>query len=500
MDTQTQVSTLHGVSMLTAAQQSFEANIGLAMLHEPPGSNSEQLINVAVAFGLNLHGDPALGAAQAARDSGASPNCILAAVACVIGPRRAEPSRQIVHALIELFAAAGLRDATDESFDLDCMHPDASLRQQLWASGRDLQAEAMLVALGRRGLKSVFVRYLEAAAAYPTRHAVLAAIAVTMAWGPLMRKRLSRVSAENLPWWLGLFGALIGASVSAERHQPDRLCGLSTEELLGKSSLTEFIYVALLGLTPTRANQFALQTLLGLLVTNGPGSISAQGAKGAVSADGPESPARVQLNKALLGFLSHSGFAHGGNGFEGIDFLIEQFRDTGLNDPADAHHGLDLQALAGAYVAKYAQYKAGQKSAGNLDLVKIPGVNHPVFKDRPVNVDPREVYVRNLFRERGEYNVFHEYYHALVQALFDAGVSRTVYCVNIDAVIAALLLKILWRPFKDGTLSKQALEAAAFTVFLFPRMVGCAAESDDHLNRGRNMDTRTAASQCRFVA
>ena len=49
-------------------------------------------------------------------------------------------------------------------------------------------------------------------------------------------------------------------------------------------------------------------------------------------------------------------------------------------------------------------------------------------------------------------------------------------------------------------MSEQALETAAFTVFLYPRMVGCAAESDDHLNRGRNMDTRTAASQCTFVA
>jgi hypothetical protein len=31
-------------------------------------------------------------------------------------------------------------------------------------------------------------------------------------------------------------------------------------------------------------------------------------------------------------------------------------------------------------------------------------------------------------------------------------------------------------------------------------MLGCAAEIDDHLNRGRNMDTRTPASACRFVA
>jgi hypothetical protein len=31
-------------------------------------------------------------------------------------------------------------------------------------------------------------------------------------------------------------------------------------------------------------------------------------------------------------------------------------------------------------------------------------------------------------------------------------------------------------------------------------MLGCAAEIDDHLNRGRNMDTRTVASLCKFVA
>jgi hypothetical protein len=33
-----------------------------------------------------------------------------------------------------------------------------------------------------------------------------------------------------------------------------------------------------------------------------------------------------------------------------------------------------------------------------------------------------------------------------------------------------------------------------------PVAMRCAAEIDDHLNRGRNMDTRTPDSQCRFVA
>jgi hypothetical protein len=48
--------------------------------------------------------------------------------------------------------------------------------------------------------------------------------------------------------------------------------------------------------------------------------------------------------------------------------------------------------LAAKYVQEYARYKAGQKTSGNLDISKIPGVNHPVFKGRPVNTDPREVY------------------------------------------------------------------------------------------------------------
>ena len=70
----------------------------------------------------------------------------------------------------------------------------------------------------------------------------------------------------------------------------------------------------------------------------------AQVSKGAVSSDGPEQPERVQLNKGLVGFLTHSGYAHGGNGYEGIAFLLAQFRDSGLKDPTDPGHGIDLTA------------------------------------------------------------------------------------------------------------------------------------------------------------
>ena len=66
-------------------------------------------------------------------------------------------------------------------------------------------------------------------------------------------------------------------------------------------------------------------------------------------------------------------------------------------------------------------------------------------------------------------------------------------------MIAALLLAVLWKDYRTGVLSKKDLETAAFNVFLYGRMIGAAAEIDDHLNRGRNMDTRTPQERCAFV-
>jgi hypothetical protein len=385
-----------------------------------------------------------------------------------------------------------------ESFDIATV--DASGHPGLTSDTPDARARALIDGVKARGGRSVFLRWLERLPGHPTEAAALAAISATLAWGPLSRKRISRLTAESFPWWLQLFGTLIGASADASRHEAGRFCGIAEQQMLEGLSLGEIAFAALLGHVPGADDLFAFQTLVGLLLTNGPGAISAQGAKGAVSADGPEQPERVQLNKALVGFLTHTGYAHGGNGYEGIAYLNEQFKDSGLDDPSAKDHGIDLKALAAKAVAQYAQYKTRKKTVGSLDIAKLPGVNHPVFKDKPVNHDPREVFIARLFEERGETNVFHLFYRALVQELFDAGVSRNVYCVNIDAVIAALLLKMLWKPLRAGAIGERDLETAAFTIFLYPRMLGCAAEIDDHLNRGRNMDTRTVASICKFVA
>src|SRR5580704_14216053 len=215
MDAQTQVTSLYNVAMLEAAQQPIESNIALALLHEMGDANDHAMINVAIGAAINLHGTPELAAADAARNAGNAPNTVLCAAAAIIGPRRADGARGVARLLIDRFAAAKLTDASDERFDLGNVSTDASIRAALVSDKRDDRAEAMLAGLEARNAKSVLVRFVRSLDGHPTADAVLAAITTTLAWGPLMRKRISRASAENLPWWMRLFATLIGASVDA---------------------------------------------------------------------------------------------------------------------------------------------------------------------------------------------------------------------------------------------------------------------------------------------
>ncbi|HUL65861.1 MAG TPA: CoA-binding protein, partial [Burkholderiaceae bacterium] len=190
MDPQTQVTSLHGVTMLDAALQSMESNISLALMREPGGKNDRALINVAIGAELLLHGQATLAAAQAARDAGNAPNSVLAAAASIVGPRRQDAARRALSDLITRFAAAGLASALDESFDPGkAGTPDKAL---FLGESADPKANAMLAGLKARGARSVFVRYLLSLGGHPTADAVLAAICATLVWGPLMRKRMSR--------------------------------------------------------------------------------------------------------------------------------------------------------------------------------------------------------------------------------------------------------------------------------------------------------------------
>ena len=501
MDPKTQVSKIHNVSILDASRKSFESNLVFALVKQHPSGEGEALANVALNGFVNLRGHAALATAEAARQNGNSPNTVLAAVAAIMGKKSAQAAMDAASALLELFQFSGMRDAAGDFDYRDILKNAAKHKEALLPPSGDAAGELMARAAGAG--HSVFIKFCRDFAgqhkATLSRDTVLAAIWMTLGWNSLKTKRISRQTLIALPWYSKLFSTLVGATAPAGKHDENGFCGVAADDLIGKYSFTRTAFMALLGREPKEEELFEFRVLLGLIITNGPGTISAQGAKGAVSADGPEQPDRVQINKAFVGFLTHTGFAHGGNGYEAAAFLIEQFKNTPLKSPADAGHGIDLEKLATDYAQSYAAYKKEQKGLGNLNYAKIPCVNHPVFKGKEVNVDPREEFVGGLFKEKGLRNVFLDFYHCLVNALFKAGVSNNVYCVNVDAVIAVIMLKMVWEDYKAGRLAENDIETASFATFLFGRMIGCAAEIDDHLNRGRNMDTRTPASKCAFV-
>jgi succinyl-CoA synthetase alpha subunit/citrate synthase len=506
MDPKSQVTRIHGTSVLDASTHTFEENLVQSLIREYPDLNGAPLANVALNAFVNQSGNIGLAAVEAARQAGSSPNTALSAAIAIIGPNEVEASRRAVVVLMELFKKSGLKDPSDTAFDFTAQLEAAGSGDAAGVLLSELactRGSRMLDAIDARGARSVFIEFIKALARQEGRalrgQVVLAAITSHLGWPALMRKRISAFTLRNLPWHFRIFSALVGSAAESERQSAGDFCGVSEQQLMEQWSFTETAHLALLGGRPDKEALSAFSVLLGLIISNGPGTISAQGVKGAVSADGPEVPERVQVNKGYLGFLTHTGFAHGGNGFEAISFLLERFHGSGLNNPGSREHGLDLKQMATDYAGEYLAYKKRAKAEGNISYAKIPCINHPVFKGEPVNYDPREVFVNELFSKRGSYNVFLDFYHELVQALYRAGVSRNVYCVNVDAVIAVILLKMLWKPYMAGEISERVMESAAFTTFLFGRMIGSAAEIDDHTNRGRNMDTRTPASKCSYV-
>ena len=123
-------------------------------MHEIAGANDRALLDVAVAAEVNLVGDPALAAAEAAREAGNAPNSVMAAAAAIIGPKRVERALACTQALIDLFAHSGLRTARDENFDPRRIKIDAETRALFLATEAeqdDPRPEAMIGAIAARG-------------------------------------------------------------------------------------------------------------------------------------------------------------------------------------------------------------------------------------------------------------------------------------------------------------------------------------------------------------
>ena len=500
MNPDTHVAELHEMSVLELSRYGMEELIYFSIAKVMPEEYDVPTINFLLNLFLKMNRERMV-AVQVARDNGATPNAVVASQIALIGDKPVlQRSREHARFIIDLIREFGIDEETkrippevDDYVRDHLLVPEAPpannvadiLYEEVKKSTKDCTAVRVCQHILRMAeCEGSYIRD-----PYPF---LLASVAVCVFWNPMLQKRMSRAVVEDAVSYFYIVARSIAYSVIDPKSNTywQRLTQRRMSAM--NRSFTENAFRILFGRKPDDNDLFQFRTLIGLTLTNGPGTLSAKGAKESVSA-------RNHLSVAYLGYLANTGLAHGGNGFEAVSYLMRIFQQVRDFDPEQAQQQIDLKALATEAAKEYAVIKQRAKEVGDLEYWRIPCVNHPVFKGNDINIDPREEFIRGQLEKRGLTNVFLDFYHHLVHALFELGVTPNVFCVNVDAVLAVITLRLVWSDLRTGLMTLEQVQDLVFTLFLYGRTIGVTAEIADHRDRGRDMDCRTPQSRVGFV-
>ncbi len=504
MDRKTQITELHGRSILDLTRYSFEANIFFALTKTTLKKEQQKLLNIILNYFIALNSN-LLPVVTLGKDNNCTPNAYLASVIALLGNNaKFKTFKDITSKLISSFAENVESDVNATNYDAN-----GAAKKLISILGTKKQnKENEVVSLlfkelnglkNKNGIDKTTIKILgnlksKKKSIKCELEFLICSILLSFGWDALSGKRISRETAENLPVHFSIQASMVGLSVIKPENNIywKRITTISDVNLL-KKSFTETCFQILFNRKPSVSELAEFNSLLALTITNGPGTISSKGAKESVSA-------RNDISLSYVGFMTNAGLAHGGNGFEAVQFLLKKLEGIKIDTPGNKKHKVNLKKIADKVAADYKEYKTQAKARGILNYDKIPCTNHPVFKDKKVNLDPREDYISKQFESKGIYNIFLDFYHKLVWSLYEVGASPKVFCVNIDAVIAVIALKLMWKQYSSKEITQKEMSEIVFLIFLFARMVGISAEIADHLDRGTDMDCRTPASQCFFVS
>lgn len=499
MNPKTDVTEVHGIPVLDLVVKNFALSNFFAVTSVLPDEKLLPLANAIMNY-FTAIGTEYMDVAARGRANGTLPNGYLSAAVTVSGNKKLYTDmKEMTDKMIDLFYV----DIHEDSSVNDALVSEKLSQKGIMPQGETTAKETEVAAffgelLAKEGLETIFTKYAqkyaEANSDVNKLNLLLASMILSVTWGPLVDRQMTRETALDVGTYLACNGVIVGCC--APQYEVNdfykKLSELSDLSLL-KTDFATTVFKLLFNRECDAREQFAINGLLNLLMSNGPGTISAKGGKESVSGGN-------FIPTCYTGWMCNTGRDHGGNGFEAIKFLKDAFGDFDpYLEPDAAKREAKLAELAQATAEKYLNTKATAKREGIMNYFKVPCVNHPVFKGKPVNYDPREVFMDKLFSERNEVNHFQVFYHHLVKKMYEVGATKNVFCVNIDGVIATISLDLLWKDVNSGKIDAKAMQDIAFIMFLLGRMVGCAAEIADHKARGNAMDCRTPASQVEFV-
>ncbi|WP_298267188.1 citrate/2-methylcitrate synthase [Geobacter sp.] len=492
---------LQGRKLLDLIECPFGAVTLFSVLKSMPDAGQMAIVNPLLNW-FTARGSTHVDTVARGRANGCTPNAAIGAEVMLAGNNRLfEELRATSSWLIDRFFPETGSDLTvnEELIETICQSAEGFPATEGEAQSEEL-ADYFGALLRTHGQETILTRFAQAyseqrrAAGEPADSftLLLAAMLLGLAWKPLAERRIVRETAQDLGTYLGLNGIIAGVSpVTPEKNRFWQQLHTLDDPAVLATDFASTCFQILFNRAPNEQELFTYNALLNLTVTNGPGTLSAKGAKESVSA-------RNHIATAYAGFMTNTGLAHGGNGFESVGYLLDIFAETDpyQSDPADLDHVLN--ALAAQATQEFVARKRKAKMEGATE--RIPCINHPVFRDRPENHDPREVHIRNLLKARGVTNPFLEFYHHLVKELHAEGVTDNVYCVNVDAAIACIALDLLWKQLAQGEISEQEAREIVFIMFLHGRMAGVAAEIADHRSRGQDLDCRTQPHELAYLA
>ena len=496
----TQVAELHGKSVIELTSTTLEENLYFALAKIMPEKRDIRRMNILLNAFMKLDND-LLNSADRLRQNQATPNTIIASHICqaVHHPmlRKITDHARFIIDLIREYEVYEYLDAYNPQMD-------KLILKKLLIKGSleiDPLSEFLIKEIRHtsRTRPSLYLcaHILDMAQtrAMTIRDAfefLIASLVVCILWNPMLEKRIPRQVVEEAASHIYLLSRIMVAAMINRQKNTFWKKFKETPQLHLVASFSENGFKMLFNRTPSEIDLLEMDYLLGLTITNGPGTLSAKGAKESVSA-------KNDIPMSYVGFLSNTGLAHGGNGFEAVDFLLKRFRAIDLKSVDNIDPTIDLVSLANQTAKEYDIYKFEAKEKGDLNYDRIPCINHPVFKGNDINIDPREDFIRSELKKHNIGNIFLDYYHALVKELFNEGVTRNVFCVNVDAVLACISLKLFWEDLQSGKLKESQLQELVFSMFIIGRTIGTAAEINDHRIRGTDMDCRTPQSEVSFV-
>ena len=351
----THIAELHGISIVELSDYSFESNIVYSITKNHPSKESLNLINICLNY-LALPDDILFTAVTTAKENGAMPNQALIAAAALLGDHpQFRHGKEYISAMLNIFSEIGLQD----------LHTPVDWEQNLDLIKKHLKVEAG----AKNDAISDFIRQkiitnpncgtILKFAAFITENYhlqnqalfLVSAIILHTAYPSLLLKKISRSTAENLISYLGIESKLtMLAAINADENTLLQKILARSDLPVLETSFTEVAYQAIFNEAPGQTQLREFSALLALTLTNGQGTISAKGAKESVSA-------RNHIATAYAGFLANTGLAHGGSGYEAVEYLMNAFREVQISDPGSVDEKIDLPAIAKKAALDFLEYK-----------------------------------------------------------------------------------------------------------------------------------------------